>query len=231
LCGRFSAISETDVLKKRFKVKLIQKKNVKNLRKKYNIAPGDWARMINSNRELEVAKWGLLPDSSYSTFNAKAETLEEKQSFAPLFKNGQRCLIPSDGFYEFPVGEFGKRSMRLALENDKTFSYAGLYRESVDSVTGQVGTTFTIITCEPNEIVHPTSGLKIHDRMPVILHEGDEDAWLDSDTSIKNLKGLLKPYRGSDMLSYEVSSFINKTKNEGETCWLGVDQVDRFDWL
>jgi putative SOS response-associated peptidase YedK len=67
---------------------------------------------------------------------------------------------------------------------------------AVCTSAGRTGTgaapieSYTIITTDANEIM---AGL--YDRMPVIVHEGDYDAWLDSTNgNTALLKELLKPY-------------------------------------
>ena len=61
----------------------------------------------NDWREMVMIKWGLVPSWSKDTdkdggglINARAETLEQRPSFAESFLR-RRCLIAADGFYEF----------------------------------------------------------------------------------------------------------------------------------
>lgn len=231
MCGRFAAISDTESLKKRFKVKQVQKRNAKRLKKKYNIEPRNWARVINEKRELEVAGWSLLPESNYSTFNAKAETIDEKVSYASLFEGGQRCLIPSEAFYEFPKIDGVKRSMKISRFDQKPFSYAGLYRHWTNSSSGETNTYFTIITCEPNLLIKPQDGMVIHDRMPVILDEEGEDLWLNAESETSQLKNLLKAYPADLMQMEEVTSYVNSVQHDGPECWKPLKAHNPFSWL
>jgi putative SOS response-associated peptidase YedK len=54
-----------------------------------------------------MMRWGLLPHwakdekIAYSTFNARAEEFTGKPAFRDAWKNGQRCLVVTDGFYEW----------------------------------------------------------------------------------------------------------------------------------
>jgi putative SOS response-associated peptidase YedK len=231
LCGRFAAISSTDNLKKRFKVKRVQNRNAKRLKKKYNIEPRNWARIITNQRELEVAGWSLLPDSSYSTFNAKAETIDEKVSYASLFEAGQRCLIPSEAFYEFPMVDGVKRSVKISLRENEVFAYAGLYRQWTNSESGESSTYFTIITCEPNQLIKPQEGLVIHDRMPVILNRHEEELWLDDQVKPSMLKKFLKPYPAENLQVEEVTSYVNSIQSDGPKCWEPLKEHNPFSWL
>ena len=83
---------------------------------------------------------------------------------------------------------------------------------------GNVGTgqarNITIITTENNKLIGPT-----HNRMPVILHEKDEDVWLDPELQdVDKLKELLKPYPSEEMKMYEVSTIVNSPENESPDC-------------
>ena len=55
-------------------------------------------------RAPAMMKWGLIPSwakdekLAYSTFNARAETVETKPFFRDAFKR-TRCLIPVSGYY------------------------------------------------------------------------------------------------------------------------------------
>ena len=71
--------------------------------------------------------------------------------------------------------------------------------------------SFRIITTEANELVR-----NLYDRMPVLLHATDYDAWLDprnSDTAA--LGQLLKPYPAEEMRAYPVGLRVNSAKNDG----------------
>jgi hypothetical protein len=55
----------------------------------------------------------------------------------------------------------------------------------------------------------------IHDRMPVILGQSDEDAWLDPEIHEQEaLEKLLKPCPSSMLTAVEVSPLVNSAKND-----------------
>ena len=134
--------------------------------------------------------------------NARAETLEEKPSFAESFQR-RRCLIPADGFYEWKRSGRWKQPYYFQLKEEEPFAFAGIwdewYREdlSVNSCA--------IITTTPNDLLAP-----IHDRMPVILHPESYDAWLGGDAKPLEAKRLLLPYPASEMISHAVGSDVKK---------------------
>jgi putative SOS response-associated peptidase YedK len=64
-------------------------------------------RSVNGERMPKMMKWGLIPHWAkddklqYSTFNARAEEFTTKPAFRDAWKRGQRCLVVTDGFYEW----------------------------------------------------------------------------------------------------------------------------------
>jgi putative SOS response-associated peptidase YedK len=56
----------------------------------------------------------------------------------------------------------------------------------------------------------------LHDRMPVILHERDHEAWLDPENErTGELRKLLAPYPSEEMRVYPISRRVNNVKNDG----------------
>ena len=71
--------------------------------------------------------------------------------------------------------------------------------------------TFTILTCEPNELVRP-----IHDRMPVILGREALEAWLDPALAdLAPLLPLLRPAPPTSLEAWPVSRAVNSPRNDG----------------
>ena len=77
----------------------------------YNIAPMTYQPVVRldhdtDERELVPMRWGLVPfwardaNVSYSTINAKAETLTMSETYREAIKR-RRCLVPADGFFEW----------------------------------------------------------------------------------------------------------------------------------
>ncbi|MCX7006690.1 MAG: SOS response-associated peptidase family protein, partial [Kiritimatiellaeota bacterium] len=98
----------------------------------------------------------------------------------------QRCLIPASGLFEWeklPNGK--KRAVYFRLPDGGLFAFAGLWMAQPDSPLR----AFTIITTSPNETVK-----KIHDRMPVMLPQAAEAAWLKPNATAEELLPLLCPY-------------------------------------
>ncbi len=100
MCGRFTLRSRD-----RIKVKGLRTLDLP-FEARYNIAPGQSILAIadfGHGPELTSLVWGLIPSWSNDGkgfINARCETLEAKPSFSESFQR-RRCLIPSDGFFEF----------------------------------------------------------------------------------------------------------------------------------
>lgn len=215
MCGRYNII-HTNNLAKRFKVK----KAPKDLKPNYNVAPGQQMPIIinqGAGNMIVMARWGLIPswakdaNIGYKMINARAETLEEKATWKKPFHT-QRCIVPASGFYEWRKVAKEKTPFCIHLPNTELIGFAGLYNVWKDP-TGQPVTSYTIITTTANKLVEP-----IHDRMPVILAEDVEDAWLspDSNDDIGLLESLLVPYPHKLMHTYEVDSAVSNAKNNFE---------------
>ncbi len=140
--------------------------------------------IIDENpKEIVEYNWGLIPawakeeDIRKYTLNAKIETVDEK----PSFRNSvnKRCLVIANGYYEWqwldPKGK-SKQKYELCLPDEELFAFAGLYSHWVDTHTGEVRDSYTILTTEASPLL-----AKIHNhakRMPVILKPEDEAKWL-----------------------------------------------------
>lgn len=215
MCGRFSLATEQPILQDQFDFIINEE-----LDYRYNIAPSQNILVIGSNGQERVGKkmrWGLVPPWSkdtkigYKMINARAETLDEKISFKQPFKK-KRCLILSDGFYEWKKQDKEKRPYRFIMKDRRPFAFAGLW-ECWDKGDKPLYTC-TIITTTPNELTKD-----VHDRMPVILPPSKYDLWLDRDVQdTEKLKTLLVPFNDQFMDVYPVSSIVNSPKNESVKC-------------
>jgi len=181
---------------------------------RFNIAPSQKVLAVTETeegRELTTLDWGLIPSWSKEPagiINARAETLEERHSFAESFLR-RRCLIPADGFYEWKKRGKERLPYYFQLKDEEVFAFAGIWDTWRGS--GVKVTSCAIVTTTPNEILS-----SIHDRMPVMLQPESHDAWLDSRTPVEELKRMLNPYPAEEMKSYPVSPDVNHPANDDE---------------
>ena len=209
MCGRFSLTVTEAELNLRFELE----GGVAPYESRYNCAPTQMLAVITNQdeRQIRYMKWGLIPSWAKDPaignkmINARAETIGEKPSYrVPL--RSQRCIIPSDGFYEWKQNG-RKIPYRIYLKNSRIFTYAGLWDKWKDR-EGNLVNSFTIITTRANEFMS-----SIHERMPVILDPTDEKRWLH-ETDMDSVLSLLKPCPAEIMEAYPVSDLVNSPRND-----------------
>ena len=216
MCGRFSQFSHLEVLRKYF---IIDNSDY-DLPARYNISPENQIGVIvevEGKRILRTMKWGLLPFWSkkpkmeYSTINARGETLEVRPTFRHSFKT-RRCIIPVDGFYEWKGPRGIKTPYYFHSKNDEPLAFAGLF-DIWKSEEQTINSTAIVTTCA-NDLV-----MKIHDRMPLILNDKEQDLWLNNETEdLDAIRALMTPYHGDNLDTYAVSTYVNDPSNEGSKC-------------
>ena len=178
--------------------------------------------MLNTKRPLLTRVcWGLVPpwarDPSVGSrmINARSETLREKASFRTPFRK-RRCVIFSEGFYEWTTGSRGRRPYLIRMKDSKPFGMAacGLWRDA----NGREITSAAIITTAPNELI-----ATIHGRMPAILKTADYHLWLDAGTPGDDaLMGCIGPYPAVEMEAFEVSRLVNNPANDSPSCIIAI---------
>lgn len=108
---------------------------------------------------LIVGTWGLIPSWSktpvlkYSTNNCRSEEAANKPSYRDAWHKGQRCIIPAVSFDE-PCWETGKNVWwRFRRSDGRPWGLAGLWNTWVDSSTGEVVESYTMLTVNADS--HP----------------------------------------------------------------------------
>jgi len=216
-CGRY-ALTDTKSMKKRFD---LSNRLRESLKPNYNAAPTQQMPVIlrrGSTNEVEIMKWGFTPvwakdkpSFAYSTFNAKAETLDEKPLWKKAFATS-RCLVPFNAFYEWKKEGSKKQPFLFQIGKQELSAFAGLYTEWVDDATGDSHGSYTIITTKPDATMEG-----VHDRMPVILDRDEEDLWLENgEVDLGMLETMLNPYGKKDLTKYEISPEVGNVRNNYE---------------
>ena len=215
MCGRFVQFSSLRTLERHFQMDIFGDE----LTASFNIAPTQeiMAIIYKNGRRLDKFHWGLVPSWSKDLsgasrlINARAETVAQKPSFRAAFKK-RRCLILSDGFYEW-TGEKGKKQPHfLYLPDEKPFAFAGLWETWKTRDTGDdqpVYHSCTIITRDASDSVR-----NIHHRMPVILKPEAYDRWLDPENQqIDDLQSILDSHHVRNIGHFPVSKMVNRVQN------------------
>ena len=172
---------------------------------------------------LQEFKWGLIPHwvrdlpealkLRASTLNARSEEMWDKSSFRDALKNGQRCLIPCNGYFETRwMDSNGKLKIPyyIYLKDQRLFSLAGLYSWWKNPETGDFIFTYTVLTTEANPMIS-----EIHNtgkRMPVIIPRDREKDWLNRPLGKADVDSFCMPYDENKMAAHPVSKLVNAKK-------------------
>ncbi len=227
MCGRFTLTQSPELV-----AELFELDDEPRFVAGFNIAPTQPVPVVRmaearsdkpAQRSFDFLYWGLIPswakDPSMGArmINARSETVTEKPSFRTAFKR-RRCLVVSDGFYEWQKVGSKKQPYYFHLDDHQPFGFAGLW-ERWHSPTGDEVESCTILTTAANDLMRP-----IHDRMPVILPPQVYAQWLDpSFQDGSKLLPLLQPYPDAQMHSYPVSLAVNSPRHDGPDCILPLE--------
>ncbi|MEH2407081.1 SOS response-associated peptidase [Nostoc sp.] len=232
MCGRFTLKQSPEGLSQVFHVD-----SVPDLAAEYNIAPTQMVATVLQNpesekREFKQLHWGLIPSWAKDAgmgaklINARAETVAEKPAFRSAFKH-RRCLVLTDGFYEWQRQQGKKQPFYFRLQDGQPFAFAGLWEKWRCLRQPEAGTpadeeiiSCTILTTVANELLQP-----IHERMPVILEPQDYDLWLDLQVQTpQTLQQLLRPYPAPAMTAYPVSTLVNNARHNNPECIIPLSE-------
>ncbi len=195
-------------------------------RPRYNVAPTQEAPVLIRGEDglrLGPLRWGLVPhwadDPAIGSrmINARSETAASKPAFREAFRR-RRCLVPTDGFYEWRPGEGGRKTPYwIHLPEGGVFTFAGLWERWRPS-GGPPLHTFTILTTEASADLRP-----YHPRMPVVVPAGRRGAWLDPSAGTAELDPLLGSPPEGTFRAREVSTLVNSPAHESPECVRPVD--------
>jgi putative SOS response-associated peptidase YedK len=203
MCGRVRLSSDYSEIK--IRLKFSPHAPAPNFEPDWNKPPTEpmlvAIRSKDGERVPKMMKWGLIPHWAkddklqYSTFNARSEDFRTKPSFRDAWKWGQRCLVVTDGFYEWkkldPKGK-EKQPYAIATADDTPTVMAGLWAKW-KSPKGE-----------------------LHNRMPVILDEATWPKWLGEElTTEEELLTLLKPCPDASLKIWPVTKMVGNVKNNG----------------
>jgi putative SOS response-associated peptidase YedK len=221
MCGRFIQISDPEKIRASLFDLEMDAAELHGFSVRYNIAPTQNILTVLNTPvpRFTLTHWGLIPfwakDRTIGNkmINARAETLLLKPSFKTSLQK-RRCIIFSDGFYEWKGAGKGKEPFFIRLKSRAPFGFAGLWDKWHDKQTGQDLLSSTIITIDANAAL-----AEVHNRMPVILNPDHYKIWLsEKEVPDGALMHCLKPYSAQDMEVYKISTLVNNPGNDCAEC-------------
>ena len=223
MCGRYAITLPPEAVRGFFRY--VERPNFPP---RYNIAPTQPVPIVRLQRDADgemrrhfaLVRWGFLPGFVKDPkafpliLNARAETLAEKASFRNALKR-RRCIVIADGFYEWlrPPAHLRKAPSRpfLIRRADRApLALAGLW-ETWLGADGSEMETNCIVTTSANGTMSA-----VHDRMPVVLERGGQEAWLDAEgVSAPDALALARPAADDVLELTEIGTAVNKAGNDG----------------
>jgi putative SOS response-associated peptidase YedK len=144
-----------------------------------------------------VPHWATDTKITKSTYNCRSETAAVKPSFREVYKRNQRCIIPTDAFYE-PDWRSGKAiATRIEHVSGDPLGIAGLWSSWKNPKDGWVR-SFTMLTINAdahslmNQFHKPTD----EKRMVAILPPERYQEWLNAQSDIM---GFMLPFEAEQL--------------------------------
>jgi putative SOS response-associated peptidase YedK len=132
--------------------------------------------------------------------NARIETVSQKAMFRDSWKIG-RCIIPSEGWYEWRRQDGPKQPFFFRLPDDEPVLLAGLWRNG----------RFVILTAETYGALR-----QVHHRRPVALDLATAQGWLKDTAGALPPEALIAAQIAEDVFeAVPVSQQVNSTRNDG----------------
>ena len=216
MCGRYVITSTPEAIRALFGYG-----EQPNFPPRYNVAPTQpipIVRLADGKRSFVLMRWGLLPSwvKDPKTFplliNARGKSVLDKPAFRNAMRR-RRCLIPTDGFYEWrsgtPKRPYLVRAGRGPDGAAPPLAFAGLW-ETWTGPNGEELDTAAIVTTTANRALSA-----LHDRMPVFVPPEAFDLWLDcANVEADVAAALIRPAPDALLEAYEVSPAVNRVAND-----------------
>jgi putative SOS response-associated peptidase YedK len=258
MCGRFAVTTNPALLAEKIQA-IDEATSAANdaAAPNYNVAPTATIATVvrrhtepddEPTRRVRLMRWGFIPPWAKTTpdglpeskgplmINARADKL----TTSPVYRtsvNTKRCLIPMTGWYEWRANPdvAGKKARKtpffMTPGDDQLICMAGLWsvwrpRAGDDHANAEHPLlSCTIIT---TDAIGPLA--QIHDRMPLMLDEGDWDRWLDPDQPL-NPDQLTVHADLARLQVREVSTLVNSVRNNGPELLAPAEPQDRQQTL
>ncbi|MEM9546739.1 MAG: SOS response-associated peptidase [Bacteroidota bacterium] len=228
MCGRYAVVSKLKIIEREFQVDVSEVLDRFTLSP--NISPGENALVITNKdpEKVQMFQFGFTPfwaKKKMYVINARSEGDHNKENdpkyngakgivSKPMFRKAirsQRCLVIADAFIE---GTTTKKLSEPYLVyrggKKRPFAMAGVWDEWIDKQTGEVTSSFAILTTPPNGLLQKIP----HHRSPLILPKEDEQKWISNDTPLEEVTAMMRPFDDSDFNAYPISIGIKSPRNK-----------------
>jgi putative SOS response-associated peptidase YedK len=219
MCGRFALQTPAETLQRLFDFSTPPARSwapERTDRPRFNIAPTQpilVARAGAEGREGAWASWGMRAAKGRLAINARAESVFERPAFRTAARRG-RVLVFADGFFEWERAGERRLPYYIARPDGAPLVFAGVSALGPAEADGERRLACAILTTAANEDV-----ARLHDRMPVLLHGPELDAWLDPRVDDPAaLEPLLAPPPAGSLTLREVSTRVNEVEHDDPAC-------------
>jgi putative SOS response-associated peptidase YedK len=123
--------------------------------------------------------------------------------------------VPVNGFFEWQHVGKDKIPWYIYRADNEIMSLAGIYEYWTESNTGEIYSTFSIVTSEANDLM-----AEIHNsgrRMPVVLDPSKESSWINISSSVDDALSLLIPFPSEILRAHTISPLINSKTSDRNT--------------
>lgn len=192
-----------------------------------NTWTGKFAAVLTPTQPAQYswAQFGFTPswaDKKMYMFNARVEgdyNIENAADYdgeigifkKPSFRNAiktRRCIIPMDFFVEGSEKEKYNKPYLIHRKDSEPFFVGGIFEDWVDKETGEITTTFSILTTAAAPLLQKIG----HHRSPLLLNPNVIPEWLNPKTNIDLIKVLMKPAGTSEFEAYPIDAGIVKSR-------------------
>lgn len=198
----------------------------KRLPEAINIAPTEQVPVVVKARGetgLEPMRWWLTPawakapDTRYSMFNARCETLATSPAFKPSLHH-QRCIFPMSNFIEWRK-EGAIKQPYLVEYQEGAMAAAGLWSHWQGLETEFY--SCTMITTDAVQGFKP-----FHSRQPAYLSPDEALQWLDPKREGRELLHLLRPKLPQPLRVRALDPAINSSRNKAHWVYLDRETIE-----
>lgn len=224
MCGRFVITSAPAAIREAFAYV-----DQPNFPARYNIAPTQPVPVVildGGARRFRLMRWGFLPawvkdPKTFSlVINARAETVLEKPAFRNAIRR-RRCLVPSDGYYEWKVMGSRKQPYFIHPRDGAPVGFAGVWETWVGPNGEELDTLAILTTAATGSMT------ELHDRVPVTIAPQDYARWLDADeTDVESITVLLRAPPEALFVWHPVSTAVNRVANDNPQLILPISEDD-----